>query len=67
MGKNYTLYINIESFASEANKSGLVNRLLREHYASSYGGKKISKPLPKIPGVTTASKITYQKKGTWGA
>lgn len=33
MGKNYTLYINIDNFAKEANKSGLVNRLLGSHYA----------------------------------
>lgn len=33
MGKNYTLYINIDNFAREDNKSGLVNQLLARHYA----------------------------------
>lgn len=33
MGKNYTLYINIDNFAKEGNKSGLVNQLLASHYA----------------------------------
>lgn len=33
MGKNYTLYINQEGFAGEANKSGLVNELLFQHYS----------------------------------
>lgn len=33
MGKNYTLYINIDNFAKEENKSGLVNQLLAKYYA----------------------------------
>jgi hypothetical protein len=35
MGKNYTLYINVDRFAQEDNKSGLVNGLLYKHYGGT--------------------------------
>ena len=47
MGKNYTLYIRIDKFATEANKGGLINELLERHYGSP--GRVISvnkKPTP---------------------
>lgn len=35
MGKNYTLYINVDKFAQEDNKSGLINSLLLDHYKTA--------------------------------
>lgn len=63
-----TIYIrksNWDRFKDEADKSRLVNELLEKYYGPAT--QVAEKKLPKIPGVTTASKITYQKKGSWGA
>lgn len=55
MGRNYTLYVNVEQFADEANKSGLINRLLSEHYNVS---KTASKPSANKPTVDELKKAT---------
>jgi len=50
MGKNYTLYVNVEQFGQESNKSGLVNSLLEKHYGGTRvlnSKKTVSKGVPR--------------------
>lgn len=68
MGKNYTLYIRHEQFASEQNKGGLVNQLLEDYY-QGHGSpqpeiSKIASPAANFKnlGIKTASELEPPKQ-----
>lgn len=63
MGKNFTLYINVPQFETEDNKSGLVSKLLLEHYQESKSTKVVQRTKRVVVDKEEPSVLKICKKG----